>query len=405
MSTAAATPRPSPAPVELTAADHKILDLVEPSLARGAELYRWWRKIDAADAYRNSFALQRNFNPAKRAVGFFEKAPLSFGTIPVLGVVQEMGFDYSPLTPDAARDQLRSFVLRYLLRVADYKRPGSFSLRDLSQPGGGPAEMTGWGYSQHYYKLRDSGRIGKFPADLESRIVDLREIGDVYEWVVLRARLFNVTLDLSPLGDTAPHFDIPLAAFTEEYLIASPEFIVHEEDPAPGVLGRYGYGYATLRDPAYSNGPLLWGPGRFDPGFESFVFEVRDTGETTVTSPFAVNRPDRIFGVSPDPVAIVARVADLLSFGLASRLAPGLRHGFDPLLTPVSLLDAGTGGLAGRIFGLSVDNVERYFMVQHFMSAYELLTGAALTYCQIPDWTAPESAMPSWVREGVAEPA
>ncbi len=151
--------------------------------------------------------------------------------------------------------------------------------------------------------------------------MDLREIGDIYEWVVLRARLFNVEVDLSPLGDASPHFEIPLARFTEEYLVASPEFIVNEEAPAPHVLGRYGYGYAIrLHDPAYSRGPLLWGPGRFDPGFESFVFEVRDTGETVVTSPFAVNRPDRIFGLSPDPVAMGLQVADF--FFIRTGFAP-----------------------------------------------------------------------------------
>ena len=38
------------------------------------------------------------------------------------------------------------------------------------------------------------------------------------------------------------------------------------------------------------------------------------------------------------------------------------------------------------------------------MAAYELLTGALLTYCQIPDWTAPESELPDWVRQGHADP-
>jgi len=381
-------------------ADEKILSLVPDSLARGIELYGWWRRTERDRAYSDSFPLQRKFNRAKRSVGFFDKASLTFGEIPVTGVVQETVFDNSPLTPEAARDQIRSFVLRYLLRVADFQEPSAFGLRDLRRSAASGPETSGWGYSQSYYKLRGSGRVGKFPPELEWRIVDLREIGSTYEWVVLRARLFNVAVDLSPLGDTAPHFEIPLAKYTEEYLIASPEFIVNEDDPEPHVLGRYGYGYATLHDPSYSNGPLLWGPGRFNPGFESFVFEVRDTGETLVTSPFTVNRPERIFGLNPDPVAVAFKVADFFSLGLASRLLPGLQHGFDPLLTPVEALDAGTFGLANRAFGISVDSVERFFLAQHFNSAYQLLTGALQTYCQIPDWTAPETDMPTWVREG-----
>ena len=402
--TSADAPSPIPESAELTDADRKILALVKPSLARGLELYRWWQHTDRTNAYRDSFPLQRRFNLAKRALGFFDKARLSFGTIPVLGVVQETTFDNSPLAPAEACEQIREFVLRYFLRVADFERPAAFGLRDLRQPAADSPEVSGWGYSQCYYKLRDSGRVGKFPPGWQSRIVDLREIGGTYEWIVLRARLFNVEVDLSPFGDNAPHFDIPLAKYTEEYLIASPEFIVNQDNPEPRVLGRYGYGYATLHDPSYDRGPLLWGPGRFNPGFESFVFEVRDTGETVVLSPFTVNRPDRIFGLSPDPWAVGVRVADMLSFGLASRLLPGLEHGFDPLLTPVAAINAGTGGLAGRVLGLSVDSVERFFLAQHFMSAYQLLVGAVQTYCQIPNWTAPEADLPSWVRDGSISP-
>lgn len=390
----------APAPVTLSKADEKIVSLVTDSLSRGLELYRWWRRTDRDRAYRSSFPIEQKFNQAKRSIGFFDRARLTFGEIPVIGVVQETTFDSSPLTPAAARDQIRNFVLHYLLRVAAFESPAAFAIRDLRRPAASASDESGWGYSQCYYKLRDSGRVGKFPPEEQWRIVDLREIGETYEWIVLRARLFNVDIDMSPLGDAAPHFEIPLARYTEEYLIASPEFIVHEEDPEPHVLGRYGYGYATLRDPSYSNGPLLWGPGRFDPGFESFVFEVRDTGETVVTSPFTVNRPERIFGLNPDPVAMGVKVADVFSFGLASRLLPGLRNGFDPVLTPVEALNAGTFGLAGRALGISIDSVERFFLTQHFLSAYQLLAGALQTYCQIPDWTAPEADMPAWVREG-----
>ena len=56
--------------------------------------------------------------------------------------------------------------------------------------------------------------------------------------VVLRARLFNADVDMSPMGDDAPHLVIPLARFTREYLIAALEFIVNEDEPEPGVAGR-----------------------------------------------------------------------------------------------------------------------------------------------------------------------
>ena len=389
--------------VELTEYDRQIVAGVEESLARGIELKRWWERAEKAGSYRDQFPLQRAFNPARRSIGFFDEAGLSFGTIPVTGVVQEMLFDYTKTTPEATRDQVREFVMRHFLRVSDHRKPAAFALKDLKRTKDQEAELSGWGYSQCYYKLRESGRVGRFAASEEARIVDLREIGDRHEWIVLKARLFTINVTLSPLGGSAPYMVLPLAAFTEEYLIASREFIVcQEKDLEPGVLGRYGFGYATLRDTTLRS-PLLWGPGRFNPGFEMFQFEVRDTGETVVTSPFAVNRPEQIFGVKPDPIAWGARVADLISFGLTSRLLPGLRHGFDPLLTPIEVLNATTGNLPADAFGISKESVERYFLVQHFMAVYEMLTGSLMTYCQVPDWTAPEEELPPWVRSGLVE--
>ncbi len=392
--------------VELTGDDRKLLALVEPSLAEGKDLYAWWRKTDRANNYVNRFKLRRGPYDENPSVGFFDEAKLSSGAIPVLGVVQNL--TWGRTSNPSANSQIREFALRYFMRVADFNRPASFSLRELAGRAADTSDPGGWGYSQIYYKLR-AGRVGKFPTGARHKIVDLRELkpGGAYEWIVLRARLFNVEMNLSPLGDGGPQLVVPLARFTEEYLIASSEFIIDETNPEPGVAGRYGFGYATISDPAYENGPLLWGPGRFRPGFESFVFEVSEcsdgVSEVSISSPFAVNRPPRIFGINPDPIALGIRAADFFSLGFASRLFPDLRDGIDPLLTPVSILNTTTGGLSSRFLGISVDNLERYFLVQHFMSAYDLLTGALLTYAQVPDWAAGESKLPFWVREGQVE--
>jgi hypothetical protein len=247
--------------------------------------------------------------------------------------------------------------------------------------------------------LAGTGEVGRFAEEDQGKIVDMRELGPKYEWVVLKARLFNLSLDMSPLGNAYPHFVVPVAAFTEEYLIASPGFVVSEENPEPGVVARYGVGGATLRDTELRRGPLLWGPGRFYPGFGGFLFEVRETGETVVTAPFAVNRPERVFGLDPDPLAIGGQLANFFSLGLASRIFPGIANGVDPLLSPVAALNAVTGNL-GAEFGASKETLERYLLVQHFTSVYQLLSGAALTYCRVPNWTAPEEQLPEWVRTG-----
>ncbi len=389
-------------PVSLNDEDRHIIDQVDDSLAAGIQVRDWWRRTDAGRSYREHYDLQRAFNPARRSLAFFDRAELPIGEFPVMGVVQEMTFDFSKPEPDLPH-QIREFVLRYLLRVSDYRRPAAFMLRDLHRTTAEQAQLDGWGYSQVYYKLRDGGRVGKFAEEDQAKFVDLRELGSVYEWIVAKARLFNLTLNVSPLGDTYPHLVVPVASITEEYLITSADFIVNEEDPAPGVLGRYGVGGATLRDTALREGPLLWGPGRFYPGFSAFEFEVRSTGETVVTSPFAVNRPDRLIGINPDPLSAGVRLADLFSFGMASRLFPGVSGGFDPVLSPIAVLNGVTGNFAADQFGVSKESLERYLLVEHYMAVYDLLAGASLTYCRVPDWTAPEEDLPSWVRNGLVE--
>lgn len=384
----------------LNSEDRRIVDQVDQSLAGGLEVYDWWKKVDAARSYREAFELERAFNPADRATAFFDDAPLSGGKVPVMGVVQEMTFDFSRLDPKDARRQVREFVLHYMLRVTDYRRPAAFMLRDVERTTEQQAQMDGWGYSQIYYKLCDGGRIGKFPEAAQSKIADMREIGRTFDWIVFQVRLFNLAFDLSPMGDSYPHLLWPVAAFTNEYVIASKELIVNEENPEPGVLGRYGYGCATLRDNALRKGPLLWGPGRFYPGFAAFVFEVRSSGETYVIAPFAVNRPDRVVGLEPDPISSLFGFGDRLLSGLPSRFIPVKKTEFDPVLGPIAILNSATGHIFEDRFGLSKETLERFLLVQHFMSVYELLAGASATYCRVPDWGAPENELPDWVQNG-----
>lgn len=401
MSAKAAAIPLAPGSPALTPDDVRVIGQVADSLAGGLEVYRWWKKAEAARSYREQYELERAFNPADRATAFFDEPLLSWDKVPLIGCVQRMTFDFSKRDPEEAHEQIREFVLRYFLRVSDYRRPAAFMIRELRRTKEQQAQLDGWGYSQVYYKLCDGGGIGKFPESAQAKIVDLREIGKTYEWIVFQARLFNLAFDLSPLGGSFPRLVLPVAAFTDEYLITTKELVVVEENPEPGVLGRYGYGCATLRDTELRAGPLLWGPGRFYPGFAALYFEVRNTGETIVTAPFAVNRPERILGLQPDPLAAGFRLADGASAGLLSRFFPDLKNGFDPVLGPIAALNTITGRLPGNRLGISKETLERFLLVEHFMGIYELLAGASLTYCRVPDWTAPEKDLPPWVQDGL----
>jgi len=158
------------------------------------------------------------------------------------------------------------------------------------------------------------------------------------------------------------------------------------------VLGRYGYGYATIHDPAFDHGPLLWGRP-FQPGFESFVFEVRNTGETVVTSP-SPSIAGSHFRRQPRPGRDGLQIADLFSFGLASRLLPGLQNGFDPLLTPVAR-DQCRNRRPGKPLPWPFSRQRgAVFSGAALYVCIPVAHCAVQTYCQIPDWRAPRPTCP-----------
>jgi hypothetical protein len=409
--------RPDGVP-DWTEADRAVLQGVEGALADGLELKRWWEQTDAAGGYAEPFELARTFNQPDRAVGFFDQAPLGGGWLPVMGVVQETLYDQPKQAgAEAVRREFQEFVLRYFLRVSDFRQPEA-----VADPGWPPPEpclpaltwcrrpsprRVGFGYAQLYYKRRDSGAVGKFaPAD-RFAIVDLRELGEVYEWVVAKVQLFNFNLTFRPFGPDALALVLPLEE--ENYLVLSPEFVTNRDRPTAGVLGEYGFGYALLRSPA-RRGVFAFGPGQFGAGFQLVTFRLRDSGAVHARLAFAVNRPQRVLDVPVDPVGWGLRLLDLMTLGLASRflgreggLAEGsaLRLGeFDPVTAYIAAANLLTAGQAAERLCISLEQLERAFLLQHFMQHYEMLVGSLLTWRRVPDWLDRE-ALPAGIVQGV----
>jgi hypothetical protein len=191
--------------------------------------------------------------------------------------------------------------------------------------------------------------------------------------------------------------------------VLSRDFITHTDDPAPGVLGRYGLGYAFIKDPA--GGVLAWGPGQFDAAIEIIDFLSFEDGRVRVEMAFVANRPERILKVSLNPVSWSFTLANLMTFGLSSRfLAPLqdlLAHlpfssaNIDPVYTFIWLANALSGGQAAQQLCLSTEELDRQFLVKHFMQHYQTVAGALHTWRQIPDWL-DTSALPEWVVRGVS---
>ena len=133
-------------------------------------------------------------------------------------------------------------------------------------------EREGMGFSQAYFRPAGGGAVQPFPADQRNEVVDLREIGPVYDWIILKLQVYQFNVSVKPLGSSAPQFMVPLKE--ESYLVVSPDFVHNVENPEPGVLGEYGFGYAFVKNP--HRGPFAYGPGEFGVAFQTIRFRVME---------------------------------------------------------------------------------------------------------------------------------
>jgi hypothetical protein len=401
---------------DLTPEERSLLDNVDRGLDAGLQLQRWMEATDAANSYAARFDLVRVVNRPNESFGFFDEVPYDHIKIPVMGDVQDMGYDWPKALHTNWPDQLREFVLHYFLRVTDFREPEAYvepsgTMWPVRWPIGWCPEkhsrIGGFGYQQLFYKLSASGEIGKFAEEDRFAIVDLREIGEKYKWILAKGRIFNFNLSFAPWGLDLPYLEVPLKE--ETFLVLSPDFIVDEDNPEPGVAKRCGVGYALLDNPG-SGGLLAYGPGRFGTGFQSIQFRVLEGGSTFVRMGFVVNRPRHILNIGIDPVHSGLDLVDLLSFGLASPLITPIRNtlgrmtprlgGFDPIFSYISLVNLLAGKQIADKLCISREQLEKQMLVQHFMQHYDMIVNSLLTWRQIPDWL-DSQALPDWVIRGI----
>ena len=193
----------------------RILTYAERTLADGMELARWWKSKDRAGDYAERFDVVREYNPGDRSFGFFDTAVIA-GFEPArdgdrAGDVLRPPEDRPPARrPGAARE----FVLRYFMRVSHSWQPDAVPAgrregrrrllqRAISWLPEEEERHVGFGYRQLYLQAgRDRGAIGQFPDRRAGAIVDLREIGPLYDWIVLEVDMFDFNLSFAPFGPT-----------------------------------------------------------------------------------------------------------------------------------------------------------------------------------------------------------
>src|SRR5947209_3442150 len=315
-------------------ADAQVLPRVPEYLARGLDLKRWWDEVERNGGPAQRFPLERSFNRPNRSYGFYGEAPVRGSMMPVMGNVQEMYYDQTRAPSSLVREsaewmatQLRQFVMKYFMRVSSFREPEAYI--DASNPVPPPAlsrlswcpqpeegGRRGFGFSQLFFKRLGSDIVEAFPTYEQFAIVDQRDIGRIYEWIVLRVRIFDFNVSVRLFGRNGP--ELVFGANEESYLVTHEAFINHKEHHLPGVIGDYGIGYAFIRNPV--QGPFGYGPGEFDAAIETINFRVYESGYVSVRMVFVANRPTQITNITVDPVNWSFGLADLFSFGLASRL-------------------------------------------------------------------------------------
>ncbi len=394
-------------------AEQSLLSAVDSALATGVRLHQWWEHKDATGRFSERFDLLRSFNPPGGSYAFFDVAPLESGELPVMGVSQWMRFDTTKAgRPARIRSEMREFVLRYFMRVSSFLQPEAYV---PSRQTGGPLSWcpkkdpgrTGFGYSQLYYRLAGTGVVGRFHPEAEHEIVDLREIGPTYDWILAKVQLHAFSLTFQPFGPDGPRFALPLNE--SQYLLLSRHFIVDESAATRGTIGRYSLGYALLRNPP-PQGLLVYGPGEFLVGFQTIEFAIDPDGSSRVRMALLVDQPRRILHIPLDPIAWSYAISRLISPDLAvplddhtSTLADGSGGiGIDPVGAFIDLANLLTGGTAAKKYCISMKTIAIDSLIQHFRQHYIMMTGALTTWSQVRDWTNPAS-IPRWMHKGMVQ--
>lgn len=310
--------------------------------------------------------------------------------------------------------QIRQFILRYFMRVSAFRDPEPFMrgepepppfLRPLSWCHGKDIQRRGFGYSQLFYKRRGTGEIGRFSESERNAIVDLREIGTTFEWIVTKVDIFDFSFSFQPFGPQGPFFTLPLSE--SSYLVTTRDFVLDEQRPHPGELGHYGLGYAFIKNP--TPGLLGWGPGEFDAAFQTIDWHVYENGRIRVGAVFVANRPTHLVNLPLDPIRLAAGMMNTATGGKArswtSPWAQMMDHmplqppRFDPVFASIAAANLFTGGLASQQLCISREQLEKGLILKHFSQHYNTITGSLQTWRQIRDWL-DEATLPAWVISG-----
>jgi len=412
----------------LTEEDAAILPHIPRADRLGRELKDWYEDMAGRDAFTDEFKLLKFFGASGDSdCGYIETADLPSGKYEVMGEIQDLLFDSTRSTSakppakaelEKINEQLREFALHYFMRTTAPRaaiaepvksHPAPF-LKWLDQAPRMNDEREDIGFFQLYGQRIGTQEIEVFKKSEQSAVMDMRDLVKDYDWVLVKARLFDFQLLFNVLPPVLG-FQFPFAfEDTQEFLygLVTPAFFCDEQKPRKGVLGEYGMGFALVAPPA-DQSPLTVGPEVFTMGMNYFRFIVYETGEIRTTVTFACNQLKGLMPLPVSPINWGLMGFDVLTDGRASKLLEPLTKGadklplgkarFDPVLTTIKTMNRVTGGALGRDYGISTDNIFKWILRKHGTVFNQQMSEAGRVWRAFPDWLATDE-LPLYIRHG-----
>ena len=112
---------------------------------------------------------------------------------------------------------------------------------------------------------------------------------------------------------------------------------------------------------------------------------------------FVSNRPTNVINLDLNPVSWGFGLADLMTFGMTSRILAPVKNvldqisprleNFDPVTAYMTFINLVTGGLAKDQLCASLEALEKNpMLLTHFMEHYYLISGALVTWRKVQNW-------------------
>ncbi len=312
-------------PDSFSAHEKFLVQKTEEAIVSGLQLKNWYEtKFADGTLSLTQIDIGKPFRLKNQVRVFFDTLPVNGVSTSIMGCVQEG--EFTRVEGPNKREKLREFVLKQFL-------PGAHWTADDGHPGG-------FGVEQSLYQAADDS-YAIFPESNRNTVVDLRDLGPRYRWVLLTVQIHDFIMDFGPIRKRFEEAAcvVPNAAFVEV-----------KDDPSPDCELEITTGYPFVEFAPIPN-VFGFGPGKFGAAIKLYTFMLMRNGDIRTRMGFmAAPRCEKVFDFGksiPDPIYGGAALISAVTFGLWKTEAFHRK------------LDSGMLGQHSRVHQSLMDGVDR----------------------------------------------